>query len=77
MYRVKVWSMIYETIKQELARRGWSGYRLAKESGLKARTIQDYLAGTTDMKASRLDQVFKALNLELRPKTKSKRQNIR
>ena len=64
--------MIRETIKRELERRGWSHYRLAKESGLKIRGVQDFMAGTAEMKTARLEKVFVALGLELRPKRKGR-----
>lgn len=62
--------MIRDTIRRELKRRKWSAYRLAQESGLKLRGVQDFMAGTAEMNCARLEHVFKALDLELRPKRK-------
>ncbi len=64
--------MIRETIKRELERREWSAYRLAKESGLGIRGVQDFLAGTAEMNCARLEQVFKTLGLEVRPRRKGR-----
>lgn len=60
--------MIRQQIQRELSRRGWSAYRLAKESGLRIRGVQDFLAGTAEMNCARLELVFKALALEVRAK---------
>jgi transcriptional regulator with XRE-family HTH domain len=57
-------------VKKEAGRRGWSGYRLGKESGVPIRTIQKFLAGDADMTAGRLERICLVLGLELRPMRK-------
>lgn len=59
-------------IKRELERRGWSAYRLGKESGLPIRTVQAYVAGQCDLMAERVAAMCDALGLELGPKRRQK-----
>ena len=59
-------------IKAELRRRGWSGYRLGKETDLPIRSIQAYLAGQYDMTGERLATVCEVLGLELKRTRKAK-----
>ena len=54
-------------IQQEVARRGWSGYRLGQESGIPIRTVQQYLAGRADMTGEKLAMLCEALGLGIRP----------
>ncbi len=61
------------TIKRELARRGWSGYRLGHEARMPVRTIQAYLSGDRDLTGKRLAKVLDTLDLELRPKQQRRR----
>lgn len=61
-----------DIILAELQRRDWSGYRLAQECGVPARTIQRWLADDNDLTAARLELICKALGLELRPTKKGK-----
>jgi len=60
-------STFHRIVVDELRRRGWSGYRLAKEAGLPQRAIQFYLAGEHDILAGRLETICRVLGLELRP----------
>jgi len=55
-----------DIIVSEVQRRGWSGYRLAKEAGLPMRAVQNYLAGRVDILAERLQVLCRVLGLELR-----------
>lgn len=57
--------MIRATIRKEAARRGLSGYALAKLSGIPMRTVQRYLAGGADIGGDRLDKILKVLGLRL------------
>ena len=63
-----------ETIARETERRGWSAYRLGKESGVHIRTVQQYLAGTCDLVGERIAKLSAALGLELRPARKANKQ---
>ena len=65
--------MFRGAIERETKRRGWSAYRLGKESGVPIRTVQHYLAGGCDLVGKRIAKLCEALNLEVRPKTKRKR----
>lgn len=65
--------MIYETILKEKGRRGWSAYKLAHVSGLPMRTVQEYIAGTYDLTARRIDKLLAALDLRIVAKPKQKK----
>ncbi len=52
----------------EVKRRGWSGYRLSKESGLPLRVAQRYVSGETDLRAERAGKLLTLLGYELRRK---------
>ena len=54
-------------IEREAKRQGLSGYRIGKLSGVPIRTVQAYLAGTTDLAGRRIEKIAAALGLELRP----------
>jgi len=62
-----------EIIVSEVRRRGWSGYRLGKESGVPIRTIQSFLAGRADLRMAHIETVCRTLGLELRRKDKMRR----
>ncbi len=64
--------MFREIIQKEVGRRGWSAYRLGKESGVPIRTVQAYLSGTCDLSGERIAVLCKTLGLELRPAGRSK-----
>lgn len=53
------------SILQELKRRGWSHYRLAKESSLPERSVFAYLAGDRDMSGERVAALCDAIGLKL------------
>ena len=55
-------------VQAEAKRRGVSGYRLAKESGVAMRSVQAFLAGESDMASENVFKVAAVLGLELRPK---------
>ena len=59
-----------EIILSEVARRGLSGYRVAKMSGLPMRTVQEYLAEGCDLGGERVAKIAAALGLELRSKAR-------
>jgi len=59
-------------IQAEAKRRGLSGYRIAKMSGVPMRTVQAYLAEDCDLTGERLAIIAKALGLELRPTHREK-----
>lgn len=65
--------MFREMIVREMSRRGWSAYRLGKQSGLSIRTTQQYVGGTCDLAGQRIELLCKALALELRPGRRGKR----
>jgi len=65
--------MIREAIRNELKRRGWSAYRLAKEAGLPKRTVQAYLAGTFDTSSERAARMLQVLGIELRPRCRTQK----
>jgi len=54
-------------ITREAKRQGLSGYRIGKLSGVPIRTVQQYLAGETDLAGRRIERIAAALGLELRP----------
>ncbi len=60
-------SMFREIIIREMKRRGWSSYRLGKESGVSIRTVQRYTSGGCDLLAERVAKLCVTLGLELRP----------
>ena len=53
-------------IKREMKRLGWSAYRLAKESDMPIRGVQQYIEGIRDATGERLSKMFKALGFELK-----------
>lgn len=55
-----------EIIRREAKRQGISGYRLARLSGVPMRTVQAYLAGSTDLAGRRIEKIATALGLALR-----------
>lgn len=57
-------------IKDEAARRGISGYRLAQMSGVPMRSVQQYLADDADLRGERVAALADALGLGLRPISK-------
>lgn len=62
-----------DIIRREVARQGISGYRLGKLSGLPIRTVQAYLAGSTDLIGERIEKMLAALALELRPRPRKRK----
>ena len=60
--------MIKKAIEDELKRRGWSRYRLAKklEDKMPARTVYAYLSGERDLSSERASKILKALSLKIR-----------
>ena len=54
-------------ITREAERQGLSGYRIGKLSGVPIRTVQQYLAGETDLAGGRIERIAAVLGLELRP----------
>ena len=65
--------MFRETIIDQMGRRGWSGYRLGKESGVPIRTVQEYVRGDCDLSGARIAKLCAVLGLELRPVRKAGR----
>ena len=63
---------IREIIRQELKRRGWSYYRLAKElkGKMPARTVYAYLAGDCDLVSERVSIILESLELTIERKPK-------
>lgn len=59
-------------IRAEVARRGLSGYRVAKLAEVSMRSVQAYLAGERDLAGERLARIAEALGLELRPRRRRK-----
>ena len=59
---------IKKAIEDELKRRGWSRYRLAKEleGELPARTVYAYLSGERDLSSKRASIILTALELKIR-----------
>ncbi len=62
-----------DIIEREARRQGLSGYRIGKLSGVPIRTVQAYLAGTTDLAGRRIERIAAALGLELRPVRRARR----
>lgn len=58
---------IRETIQNELRRRGWSHYRLAKEveGKMPARTAYAYLSGECDLVSERVSIILQTLGLRI------------
>jgi len=63
----------HEVIKREAERRGLTGYRIGKLTGVPIRTVQAYLSGSTDLAGRRIERIAAALGLELRPKRRPAR----
>ena len=59
-------------VLREMKRQKMSAYRLAKEAGLPARTVQIFVAGTQDTTTERLAKMCMVLELELKPKSRSR-----
>jgi transcriptional regulator with XRE-family HTH domain len=62
-----------KVIQAEVKRRGLSGYRVAKLSGVPMRTVQAYLAEDCDLAGERIARIARALGLELRPKRRQQK----
>ena len=58
---------IRQNILNELERRSWSRYRLAKEldGAIPMSTIYDYLSGKTDLGSDRVSMILIALGLTI------------
>jgi len=56
---------IRSAIADELDRRRWSNYRLAKKSGVSAVVIGRFLAGKRDIKAATAVRLMEALGLTI------------
>jgi len=52
-------------VREALAARGWSVYRLARESGLSQNTLNNWLREETQLSADRLEKAFAALGLRV------------
>ena len=52
-------------IADELDRRGWSKYRLSKESGVNKTSVSEYLRGRREIESAALEQICGALDLRL------------
>lgn len=57
---------IRKVIMNECKRRGWSAYRLAKETGLVERTVQTFFQGTRDISSGRASKMLDALGIEMK-----------
>ena len=57
--------MIRDAILREMKRYRWSAYRLGQESGVPIRTVQDFVAGTSDLAGERLSKLCAALGLRI------------
>ena len=57
---------IRQAIQKELARRGWTVYRLAQASGVAESRLGRFLNGQGEMMSRNLDLIFAALELEAR-----------
>lgn len=56
---------IHKIIVDELRRRGWSAYRLSKETGVAMRTTQHYVAGDHEIRTGQLAKILDALDLRI------------
>lgn len=65
--------MLRDIIRREVKRQGISGYRLGKLSGLPIRTVQAYLAGSTDLIGARIEKMLAGLGLHLQPARRRRR----
>lgn len=52
-------------VKAEVERRGWTAYRLAKETDLHQLTVRDFLAGTADSRSEAVSAMMTALGLSV------------
>lgn len=55
-----------QLIIDSMKSRGWSVYRLAKESGLPGPTVYPYIRGDRDLRGKAIGQLCEALGLEVR-----------
>lgn len=65
-------SKLQKIIRAEAERQGLSGYRIAKLAGMPMRTVQAYLAGTTDLIGERIEKMMEVLGLEVRAVKRSR-----
>lgn len=63
--RVVVWMDTLTRLKQLLEQRGWSEYRLAKESGLSQTTIGNIFRRNTDPTVSTLESICRGFGITL------------
>ena len=52
-------------IQAEAKKQKLSGYRIAKMCGVPMRTVQAFLAGSSDLSSQRLEKIAEALGLDL------------
>jgi transcriptional regulator with XRE-family HTH domain len=57
-----------DVLRAEIGRRGWTAYRLAKESGISEPTARRFLAGANDPTLSNIEKVLGALEWTVAPK---------
>jgi transcriptional regulator with XRE-family HTH domain len=57
--------MIRRAIKEELRRRGWTVYKLARESGVSKTTLYEYVRARREIESGALDSVCKVLQMRL------------
>jgi transcriptional regulator with XRE-family HTH domain len=61
-----------DRIRQEINRRGWSMYRLAKEAGVAESTASRFMRGENDPDLTTLEKYLRAIDWVVGPRTRSK-----
>lgn len=59
--------MFREAIEEQLKRKGWTKYRLFKESPVPKSTVYGFLNGNREIESGALEKICDTLDLELRP----------
>ncbi len=57
--------MFRSTIRQAIDARGWTIYRLIKESGISKSSVYGFMNGEREIESDKLEQLCKVLNLSL------------
>ena len=57
---------ILTIVKAKMEAKGFSVYRLAKESGVPQQTLNDWISGKSDLGVSKVEKVFAALKIKVK-----------
>jgi hypothetical protein len=57
-----------DVLRAEIERRGWTAYRLAKESGMPLPTARRFLLGLNDPTLSNVEKILASIDWTIAPK---------